>query len=901
MSIFIKNIRITGYYLGFFISILNFSYYYCNILNKTNIIGNLYLKQDHPCEEKISLFLRDWINLNYSNIDNINMLLSSAYFINDLGNYNKCTLLKDKHFVVFSYDTGPISINMGICIFKECDLKYINNFKDQISYYAKMFKPDLDINNTIKIFDSDYSSVNSSKLTIAAITFYIIMFSLLILISFICYFNIKIIYIKLLNLHKARDNSKKPFDIQIKELIEDYTIINNNQKEINANNLKYNIYYKIIQSFDTVKNIKYDNYLKIISDLISMHDINIIYSNSIKNTANINMIEADFSNSNTILNVIKLINTNIMFCKNKLIYNNTDLLFYNNNSNKFSPNINFNKNTFKTTNLICIDKGLVDIIVYFEKDIYYQHSNISLFNIKYINILFCIRPIIGIKSISIILLYIGVYVTAFMSGCMKNFGEIFYTINSPLFTIILSIYYVNDIMLFISAFLLVIKINNFKIKNKVLNYFNNNLHKNESNILPVDTANKTQIFLKLKVIITVLFKRYLSFLPIILFTTYILTYIFENLLFSQAFSNRLFQRFNIGCYKYGYRNLLLINNYYYNALPNSESCVDNLWYLAIDFQCYIIFTIILVLFKSFDKNHNYDNNGNNNNNRYNTNTIIKFFLYLVIFIASIILQVFVIIKHNLKYNAYSTQEDLNNIPMYLNVYETKTHNKIISFLLGIIFGEVYIYSNDWKMLFNGSIIINQLKKHSYDMCNENKNKTNPFNVYKLNLDSKDINCKSNINTIKINKKYYILKKIIILIVSLLCLLFSTVCNNQIIRVYIDKTFHYYVQVFLIVFNSIIFLIGFGIILISVLNNNSFKCIRSFLTYNVYYKINSISLVINTISIYFISYFIYITNNCSYIDIYNSLLFSLGIMFIVIIISFIVRILYEKPFKNVLLN
>lgn len=44
--------------------------------------------------------------------------------------------------------------------------------------------------------------------------------------------------------------------------------------------------------------------------------------------------------------------------------------------------------------------------------------------------------------------------------------------------------------------------------------------------------------------------------------------------------------------RYWWRNLLFINNFY----PLSEVCLSWSWYLSVDFQCFTIGTIILIIF-----------------------------------------------------------------------------------------------------------------------------------------------------------------------------------------------------------------------------------------------------------------------------------------------------------------
>lgn len=121
----------------------------------------------------------------------------------------------------------------------------------------------------------------------------------------------------------------------------------------------------------------------------------------------------------------------------------------------------------------------------------------------------------GIRFLTSGWLFAGLVINSMLAGCLKNFGEIFYYINTPLFALILSIYYTNDVFFFLSGFLLIVKI--------YVEVFSNLLVKD---YCLTNKVNCYEVILNnFKLILKIVIKKYLKMLPIVILVVGIFTWI----------------------------------------------------------------------------------------------------------------------------------------------------------------------------------------------------------------------------------------------------------------------------------------------------------------------------------------------------------------------------------------
>ena len=200
--------------------------------------------------------------------------------------------------------------------------------------------------------------------------------------------------------------------------------------------------------------------------------------------------------------------------------------------------------------------------------------------------------------------------------------------------------------------------------NKEMNY----IYDYKSNLSTYPKA----VLCKMKYYFITILRRYLRLIFIVFFCIFILTYILPYIAEGAVYN--ILSKLNSQCNsKYFFSNILFIGNIYYTAFPSEYTCASHMWILALDMQYYIVFSFIIVVFFKQKK--------------------IRYFLYLVAVIASIIIQMNIIKKYDLKYANYSSMPGLMTVKPYMEQYETHTTCRVSTFILGLIFSEMYYYGN----------------------------------------------------------------------------------------------------------------------------------------------------------------------------------------------------------------
>lgn len=95
-------------------------------------------------------------------------------------------------------------------------------------------------------------------------------------------------------------------------------------------------------------------------------------------------------------------------------------------------------------------------------------------------------------------------------------------------------------------------------------------------------------------VLLIYFQRYYRLTPLLAFTMYFSAFVIYPMASGPA--REQLYNFNIEqCKKYGWTNILYINNYY----PDNAACFGWAWYLANDFQMFLLLPWILMLYKFF--------------------------------------------------------------------------------------------------------------------------------------------------------------------------------------------------------------------------------------------------------------------------------------------------------------
>jgi peptidoglycan/LPS O-acetylase OafA/YrhL len=106
--------------------------------------------EDHPCEKKTDELIRFFLDFNWTkplspkNLpDYIKFFLFSGSKLNDLGDYQGCVNMTNSRYFLMNYrghNFGGISLNTGLCYFKECDKNYLEKVRDHIADLLLRYK-----------------------------------------------------------------------------------------------------------------------------------------------------------------------------------------------------------------------------------------------------------------------------------------------------------------------------------------------------------------------------------------------------------------------------------------------------------------------------------------------------------------------------------------------------------------------------------------------------------------------------------------------------------------------------------------------------------------------------------------------------------------------------------------
>ncbi|XP_043465537.1 nose resistant to fluoxetine protein 6-like [Leptopilina heterotoma] len=187
------------------------------------------------------------------------------------------------------------------------------------------------------------------------------------------------------------------------------------------------------------------------------------------------------------------------------------------------------------------------------------------------------------------------------------------------------------------------------------------------------------------------FKRIVRLLPLYMFITFGYATIFYRL-GSGPFWESIMGFTRNSCSSYWWTNLFFINNYF----GGNNKCVIQSWYLAIDFQCYIIGVLLIRIFYKMPRK-------------------IGYIFINCALICSIVITFYFTYKNDSDpiFKSVTIARKIEENDYFLNYY-VKTHVRSTPYIIGLIFG-VFLYdykkinwrlSKAWsKILFIISVIV----------------------------------------------------------------------------------------------------------------------------------------------------------------------------------------------------
>ena len=229
---------------------------------------------------------------------------------------------------------------------------------------------------------------------------------------------------------------------------------------------------------------------------------------------------------------------------------------------------------------------------------------------------------------------------------VKNMADMYYLAKKWYFNLVSGAFFAVDVFFFLSGFLF---------------YFNLSKKSN--------TINSRYNLL------TSFFDRYFRLLPLYLVMIFGITSITPFIVDGPNY--QMMQTLNGGCVKNWWHNLIFINNIIKYDTENNKICVQQLWFLACNFQFFMV--CLLIIF--FCYNHKK----------------IKHCLLIAIYCGSIIAQIYTMIYYDFKYN--DVEHPGHNDPLYTAYYFVLPWDRITPYIIGIYFSHLFVktklYKNDY--------------------------------------------------------------------------------------------------------------------------------------------------------------------------------------------------------------
>ncbi|XP_043465527.1 O-acyltransferase like protein-like [Leptopilina heterotoma] len=177
-------------------------------------------------------------------------------------------------------------------------------------------------------------------------------------------------------------------------------------------------------------------------------------------------------------------------------------------------------------------------------------------------------------------------------------------------------------------------------------------------------------------IMLLVIKRLVRLLPVYMFVTFGYTTIFHRLGSGPFWESTMgFSRDS--CSSNWWTNLFFINNYF----GGNNKCIIQSWYLAVDFQCYLIGLLLIIAFNKMPRKIGYTFLG-------------------CICIFSAIVPFYLTYKNNLVplVNSIANPRRIENSHYFLNYY-IKTHMRSTAYIVGLILGAfIYDYKKaNWRL------------------------------------------------------------------------------------------------------------------------------------------------------------------------------------------------------------
>ena len=334
-----------------------------------------------------------------------------------------------------------------------------------------------------------------------------------------------------------------------------------------------------------------------------------------------------------------------------------------------------------------------------------------------------------------------------------------------------------------------------------------------------------------------LFQRYLRLLPFNLIAIFVVTYSMPYFL-NGAKGDFLFG-FLKPCEEYWWANLLYIQNFIDYKAVDGGRCVGHSWYLCDDMIYFIVSTIIILFV-------------------YNKK-LLKNLLFVFLFIFSIIWQLIRTLQNN--YTVVSSKSK-NQLGDFFTDFYIHPIARLTPYLLGILYCELFFETDVFK---------SSLKK--------NDNEVEEINIFR----------KINIYLKKNNMACFI-----IFIISYFQVNFGIFIgyfsNNYEIPRFFD--------IFLVIFNKNIFIIGLGNILHLVFLEK-FEFIKNFLSLNIFTILSRITYGVYLLHYYVIIIFFVNTDSSYRLDFFGICLYVPGLIIITLIFSYVLGIFFESPVVNML--
>jgi peptidoglycan/LPS O-acetylase OafA/YrhL len=232
------------------------------------------------------------------------------------------------------------------------------------------------------------------------------------------------------------------------------------------------------------------------------------------------------------------------------------------------------------------------------------------------------------------------YYVPLSTGGFKNTSELPDLAKKFKFSLLISGFFSVDVFFFLSAFLLSLSFQK---------YFNK----------PVNSIKKLKLFF-----ISIL-TRYLRLLPLYLFAIYGITYLIP--FFKNGPNYHNVEDVNKYCSKYGWHNLLYINNVIDYKVPETM-CGMHTWYLANDMQFFILSLIVFLVLGNYRK--------------------LRFLFLFLICIASNILSTLISIDKKYTYDDFNHYSE-NQETFFYDFY-VKPWIRIPPYIIGLFFCELFV-------------------------------------------------------------------------------------------------------------------------------------------------------------------------------------------------------------------